>query len=232
MANTSHTQMTVQGGNIAVIIPAVLVDGEVDSLGTPVLIEALESSGYTFKNPVTDTEVVSTTLENGVTVETETVSKVIDAKTGSQKAGSGADAFDLIKFRTDETARAAMLELKGLLGEHIFVCISQGFNPQGTSEGYVLLYGQITNDIEKAMQANQFAGVDVEITGRTGVASANFDESDLNGASGFGIGVEPMGGTAITKIIDTAAGTPNSLTSQELTDLLTGITVLKDIPVA
>jgi hypothetical protein len=221
MANTSHEEMVIQGGNFAVWIPATITAGEVSALGTAVMIEALEGTELTIKNPETESEVVTAVLDNGVTIEAESVSTVLDAKTGAEKSGSGADAFDAAKFTTQEVGAAALAEYQSMVGDYGFLCVPIGFNPQGTSEGYGFLFGKMTSDITRATKGNEFTSIPLEFTGRTGIAATGFDYTDMN--TGFGIAVDPMGGAAITKIIDVA----NAFIAGDLTTLLTGKIVLK-----
>jgi hypothetical protein len=47
MPNTSYQNMQIQGGNWAVILPAVFTNGQITSLGTAVKHEALESTSLT-----------------------------------------------------------------------------------------------------------------------------------------------------------------------------------------
>jgi hypothetical protein len=232
MANTSNTEMIVQGASLAVIIPATLTSGKISALGTAILHEAITDASVMVPAAASSkTEYISTTLANGVTVEVEKNSMTLDGVTGSEKSGSGSDSKCKIAFTTNEVCRAAYKELVDLsiAGTPCIVCIGLGEKPSGDQDGYAFLLAKITNDLERSAKGNEYQTLKVEFSATTGVADTGFDETDINTA--FAIGANPMGGDAITAILHAAAQTPppasNEFASADVTDLLAGKVVLK-----
>lgn len=223
MSNTSHEHMIVQGGNLAVVLPATLVSGEVSALGTAIKHEALVSTEITLPAEETSNEVISQEMDNGVTVEMPKVTTIMSAVTGAEKTASGATSGYKIKFDTLEADRASIIEAAALLdGDTAFACVSLGELTDGSSDGYAFIYGVVSASLTRSTKGNQFASLSLEISGVEGVAASGFDHADLN--TGFGITGDPMGGTAITKIIDTG----NAFVAGDVTDLLAGKIVFKD----
>lgn len=232
MANTSNTEMVVQGESLAVIVPVTLASGKISALGTPILHEAITDASVTTPAAASSkTEYISTTLANGVTVEVEKNSMTLDGVTGTEKSGSGSDSKCKIAFTTNEVCRAAYKELADLsiAGTPCIVCVGLGEKPTGDQDGYAFMLGKITNDLEKSAKGNEFQTLKVEFGATTGVAETGFDETDVNTA--FAIGANPMGGDAITAILHAAAQTPppasNQFASADLTELLAGKIVFK-----
>lgn len=221
MANTSHQSMADEGGNFAVIIPITLTSGKAGSLGTPVKHEAVEGTEMTFSNAASSTEYISKVMDNGVTVEVEKNTKVVDGRTGAEKSGSG-DAVNKVSFTTLETSPDAVQELLALKDTYVLTCVPLGFGTDGTSMGYGFLLSKLSGDLVRTTKGNDIMSIKVEFAATTLEADAAFTHATLN--TGFGIAVDPMGGDAITKIIDTG----NAFTAGELTQLLAGEIVLKD----
>lgn len=219
MANTSHQNMVMQGGNFAVIFPATLTNGEISAVGTIIKHEALEGCEYELAAGADNDEFISKVLDNGVTVEAPKVTTVLSAVTGAEKAASGDS--DKLRFTTLEVDNASMTELQGLIGETVFACI-----PTGDADGFAFIYGKISGSLSKASKGNELQTVQVEIAGSEGVAASGFTEATLNTA--FTVQVEPMGEAAAVDILK-ATPTTNHLSSGDLTDLLTGKIVLKPV---
>jgi hypothetical protein len=213
--------MSAEGANFAVVIPVTLTDGKASALGTAIKHEAIEGAEYTESNASNKVEYISSTMANGVSVEIPKVTKVLDGTTGAEKSGAG-DAVNKMSFTTLEVDAAAMEELSGIKGENVITCIPLGFGSDGSSFGYAFMLGKLSGDITRAMKGNSTITVKVEFSATTLVADVAFTFTTLNSA--FGIAVDPMGGTAITKIIDVA----NAFTAGELTALFAGEIVYKD----
>lgn len=224
MANTSHESMVLRGCNFAIILPAVLTSGKISSVATAIKHEALESTSYELAALSSSDEVISFTLENGVTVEAPKTTKTISAVTGVEKAAGGAK--DKITIVTAEADYAAMLELQGLMGDQLFIGIGTGYKSDGSIDGFAFIHGKISNALTHSAEADKVQTVSIEISGAEGVADTGFDHTDLNTA--FTTTVEPMGADAALDILK-ASPTTNHFSAGDLTNLLSGKVVLKPI---
>ncbi len=226
MPNTSHEDIVLQGAGFAVFIPATFTAGEVSGVGTAIKIEALADGGneLTFPSTESETEVISQSLANGVTVEAPAVTTILDAKTGIEKAKSGTDTGYKAKIASVESDQAAIAELAALLdGDEGFLCVHLGTKSDGSSDGYAFLYCKGIADMNVPLGANSVRQLQVEFGGQTFTPATGFDHTDLNTA--FGIAVDPMGASAITLIIDGAGA--NAFVAGDLTNLKAGKIVLK-----
>lgn len=242
MANDSHESMIIQGNNFAVMIPVVLTTGstsEIESLGTVIKHEAIVDTTIDIPTSASaKSEYISTTMDNGTTLEVPKVTTTLDATTGSEKAGSGSDANPKISFTTLEVSRTAFSEIVGHAqsGTPIFLCVGLGKTTTGAQDGYAFMLGKISSNLQRGTKGNEFVNNKLEFSGVTATAGpgvtgppvvAEFDETALNDdTTGFGVGVEPMGDAAITAIIH-STGTSNVFTSGELAELLAGKIVFK-----
>ena len=223
MANTSHENFVVQGGNFLVYIPGTYdTDGKLASLGTAVKFEALIDAKVTIPFDATKTEYNSITLANGATVEVPKNTKVYDGVTGTEKSGAGSEGYASIEMTSSETDNDSITALQAISGTQGIACVSRGEDALGANAGYVFVHCRPTGKIELAQSGNKFQDVKTTFEGLSGVAATGFDFADLNTA--FGIAVDPMASDAITKIIDTG----NAFVAGDLTALMDGEAVLMD----
>lgn len=207
----------IRGEAIAGIAPLTLNgSGQINAVGSFINHTMAKDYGPEYAQPdsASSSSFVEFTAANGIKVQWNQETAVLDGTTGTAKAAGASGNADKIKYSAAGVPKADRELIRGMLGLAVLVWIPTGIKGDGSIEGYQYLVGTLTNFGEDQRQAETVASISVEVTGKSYAATTAGDTALATGPGS----VTPIGKAAVT---------PTALTSGDLTALKAGKIVTK-----
>jgi hypothetical protein len=240
MAAGDTAALTKGGHSAAWALPLTLSGNAITAVGTAITFKAIGRHEAVLaavggaSGGGGGTDVISTPLADGVTVELNRVTRKIEGTTGLNKnAGGGGTgggaAVDIVRWTSILTGRTKIVEAAGMRGKVFLTCIPSPDAVDVTEEGFYFLIGTHTSEVPVAGEPETIGTLVYEFQGGTAYTSgfAGADEAARNDALIAAITFGPITPASNVPEYVVPPITPPTLTADDLTTLLKGEIVIK-----
>jgi len=180
-----------QGGAAAWILPLTLSSGKLNGVGTVQKFQVVGKVGYSFPvgSESTETKYTQINLANGVTMEKDQRSTVIDGS-GNAKAGGSSGNVDTVSFDTYENSHTVISALKAIGDNPVLIVFPQG---ETNADGFGYMVGRFSSEVSVERSGNAAGATSLQFKGKAYEATGSFTHTAIN--------------TAITSITQLGTGT-------------------------
>lgn len=223
------SNMTIYGANYVKLAPLTPDSGDVTTVGTVQVHDAISEVGVTLANAEAATgggDTVTATLDQGVTLSIAKLTRTLNVDgatyTVDETGGAGGESsYDAVSFTTYISDPASLETLRGMFGKRVLVAFGLGFDSNNADHGTGYLVGKISGNIERKTAGQQWVAVPITIAGTA--ITATIDETEINTA--FSTAVSPLGGTPSSS---SGTITPTALTNGKFTShILNGLCAME-----
>lgn len=190
----------------------------VDDRDTVIPFDFIQDAGPEWPAPegASGTEFIEATAANGMLVQWNKETTVLDGVTGTVKTGGSTGGGHKLKFTSLQWGKTLASALPPLLGKLVLACIPIGENVTTSENGFFYLVGKLSGTISYDAAGEEVVAIALEITGTSWTSTGSTADTAIIAALG-----------AITPVGKTVAVTPVALVSGDVTTLKAGEIVVK-----